>query len=124
MSTKLKRIIAGIITSAVLVIAGVTLSPVLAIDWNGCEVYDTEGNCLDDFYIKNDIDYDPSVPVCTANGSPLSDSSDEDKKAVEIGAERDYVGRPVINTPQIEAIKNNQSTYEAAAKDSNIPWQM
>jgi hypothetical protein len=101
------------------------ITPALAVDFNGCEVYDTEGNCLDDFYIANDISYDPSVPVCTADGTPLGEAVEEgEEPVVEIGAEADYSGRPILGGGQIAAITEHQSIYEQAADEQEIPWQI
>lgn len=122
MLIKAQRIVIAVVMVISLLAAGAVLSPVLAVDFNGCEVYDTDGNCLDEFFIKNDIDYDPSIPVCTADGSPLGESNE--KPVVEIGAERDYIGRPVVTSSQISVIKKNQSVYETAAKSAGIPWQL
>lgn len=124
MSTKRDRLAVGI-TTAVFVVAGYLtfFNPAFALDFNGCEVYDTDGNCLDDFYIQNGIDYDPSIPVCTLDGNPI-DGSDKETEQVEIGAELDYLGRSILNIQQVAAIKQNQPVYEEAAKKADIPWQL
>lgn len=123
MSTKRKRITVSISAALFVVTSYVAfLNPAFAIDFNGCEVYDTSGNCLDNFYIQNGIDYDPSIPVCTLDGTPLGESDEE--KEVEIGAELDYQGRTILNTQQIAAIKQNQPVYEEAAEEVGLPWQL
>lgn len=41
-----------------------------------------------------------------------------------IGSNLDYAGRPVFTQAQLKAIGENQSFYEKAASQVNIPWQM
>lgn len=37
---------------------------------------------------------------------------------------KDYLGRDILTAAQLAAILSNQSTYEQAAKQASIPWQM
>lgn len=82
MSTKLNRllIILSVLTLS-LVSAYIPTGPVYAIDEDGCEVEDvTDGSCLDQFYILNDISYDPTVPVCSSFGSAVTELVGEDNR--------------------------------------------
>lgn len=116
--------LASVLCATILAFSFITSSFTYAFDQNGCENYDNDGKCVDEEYILNDISIDKNVPVCTISGKPTSESTEEDEKSIDIGAERDYKGRPILNSAQISAIKSNRPTYEAAAKEADIPWQM
>ena len=36
----------------------------------------------------------------------------------------DYAGRPILNQGQLQAISQNQATYQQAAQQAGIPWQV
>jgi len=40
------------------------------------------------------------------------------------GTNKDYKGGPILNDAQLKAVGENQSTYETAATEQKIPWQL
>ncbi len=73
----------------------------------------------DYFSVHNDTTfYDPNFAVtCT---STSTSSSDGTKTNTNI----DYSGNQILNDAQLAAIEANKSTYEQAANQVDIPWQM
>lgn len=69
---------------------------------------------IDSFYADNDIQfYDPKdTMACSTSNASLS----------SIGT--DYKGRTILNDTQKQAIRENQSVYETAANEIDIPWQL
>ncbi len=59
--------------------------------------------------------YVPGVEDCNSNNIILSAPLDEGL---------DYAGSPILRDSEKEAIATNQPTYEDAAKQADIPWQM
>ena len=53
-----------------------------------------------------------------------NESSTSTSQAESAGTNLDYAGNPVLSEAQLEAIRQNQSIYEQAATQVDIPWQM
>lgn len=65
---------------------------------------------------------DKMAPFYGPCGGEATTSCDVDSGSP--GSNKDYAGRPILTDAQIKAIGDNQHTYEKAAKQSDIPWQM
>lgn len=100
--------------AATIMVASAFISPVQlmaapALPMENCAI-SVAGRCMDMDYRNQDINhYDPTV--CGENGDIGGDN-------------KDYEGNVILTEAQIDAIKRNQSVYEAAADAEKIPWQM
>jgi len=55
--------------------------------------------------------------LCTTTGSSVTPGQ-------TTGTNADHAGKSILSDAQFTAIKENQSFYEAAAQEADIPWQM
>ena len=71
-------------------------------------------SAIDSFYSGNDIQfYDPDdSSVCSESNNAIT----------SVGT--DYKGQPILTDSQKSAISANQSVYEEAANEADIPWQL
>lgn len=122
---------------ALLFIVSSVLSPIsVSAEEHQCFIVDeVTSRCLDQYYVDQGfVRYDPRPPLCETGGNiaitneefnQKEDSEEAEAEAVAaIGAERDYAGRAILNQAQIDAIEDNKSVYEEAAKEADIPWAM
>lgn len=67
------------------------------------------------FWAQNDITmYDPCDTSCsTSTGAPIVTAKN-----------KDYKGEDILNLAQLQAITENKPTYEKAAEQTGVPWQM
>jgi hypothetical protein len=78
-------------------------TPASALDLDGSEI---------DYYAENNIlFYDPTEAGSCSAGAGTSGNTD-------------YAGNTILNPKQTGNIENNRSTYENAANEADIPWQM
>lgn len=99
----MKRLIIGALVVAVSLS---TLSPLQAFAFNG--VFDRR------YFSGNDIThYNPESETCSVSTSESTG-----------GNNRDYAGREILSKEELTTIATHQPTYEQAAKEAQIPWQM
>lgn len=69
------------------------------------------------FYELNNISfYDPCDTTCTSR-----DSVETDRPEI---LNQDYKGRSILSSAQLATIREYTPTYQAAAKETQVPWQM
>jgi len=77
----------------------------------------TKANCDYNFYAQQDFG-EFSDPCDSATCSTSTD------KNVTINSDnKDYAGDTILSEAELKGIKENQSVYEEAAKEADMPWQ-
>lgn len=68
-----------------------------------------------EYLVKNFGFYSPDRATCSlGTGASVTGSTNN----------LDYAGRPILTDAQLQAIQQNQSIYQQAAQQIDIPWQM
>jgi hypothetical protein len=93
----------------------VSTNTVLATPMSASDLNDLNANAI--WY-----DAKPVGGGCVA--SPTSDSAPAGSATTAQGSNVDYAGHPIWNQGQLQAVSQNQSTYQQAAQQVGIPWQM
>lgn len=65
---------------------------------------------------KFDVEYDECIPTLVSSTATTSTPTDWNNT--------DYLGRQILTQSQIDTIKSYQATYQQAASQVGIPWQM